>query len=378
MAKTYPLGRIFQRRGRWFAYYYVCARERHKEEAKTRDEAEALLSRRLKQIRSGKFLPSLVTDRRNAQISHRFTRERRDAQSARMKLKNKDAAFRVKWREGIDKANRPESIEKRKTTLKVTLSRPGVRWRRLKQLRAIARSVEANASRSSFMRSFHDGTALSGDQVLSLLKAAKRGKDRDWIMLLLTFWHRLKPHQTVELVAEDLAGGSVRIEGRGTEPLISHSELLLDERRGIEGWLGSAGLSGRLFPGSHKHFIRLIHQYASEAGLPADLSHPHVLRNSLEARERFRAELLSAAATADTSPETKRKPRERPPYEQTNAYRIARLVEQRLGEMHADRSQKRALVAARQAVVSAEAQVGRKIDFDSVAEYHRDYVKREL
>jgi hypothetical protein len=376
----YPHGRVFQRNGVWIAYYYERPRARHQERAVTKDTAEKILKRRLTQIRAGKFRPSLPLEERGTKISNRWTAERRGAQKNRMKEKNRDEGFRALALEGIEKANTPELIEIRRKTLKNTLSLPSVRRRQLAQLRKATRSPRANASRSAVARSLHAQAGLNCEQVLSLLGCAKRDKDRDWVMLLLTFWHRLRPDQTVRLTADDLTNGSIAIPGtepRAAEPLISHSEPVLNEREAVGSWLASQGAirSGLLFPTvSRKRVHRLIHAYARAAGLPETLSHVHVLRNSLEAREKFRTGTAVAQVPGGAAlrAEPAKKKHERGPdptrFHLTVKFAVGEKVEKRLA-LFPVRSRS-AVSAARQAVAAEHA-----VEPETVKEYHLAHLK---
>jgi hypothetical protein len=200
-------------------------------------------------------------------------------------------------------------------------------------------------------------------------------------MLLLTFWHRLRPDQTVRLTADELADGSIVIPGSepgAGEPLNSHSEPLLNEREAVASWLASQGAnrSGLLFPTvSRKRFHRLIHAYSRAAGLPETLSHVHVLRNSLEAREKFRAAATAVAqipggAALGAAPAAKKHVRgpDPTPFRLTVKFTIGEKVENRLALWPA--RTRSAVSAARQAVAAEHA-----VEPETVKEYHLAYLK---
>lgn len=121
-------------------------------------------------------------------------------------------------------------------------------------------------------------------EVLALAKAVSR---RDWILLLITFWHGLRASEAISLTPQHFEDGFLtiqRLKGslRTRQPLIRHDDPLLDERAAIENYLGQpGGRKGRLFPISRFRFYRLVRFYGSWAGLPRHLCHPHVLKHSI-------------------------------------------------------------------------------------------------
>lgn len=127
---------------------------------------------------------------------------------------------------------------------------------------------------------------LTREELLRLLAAAKSRRSRDWLMILVTFWHGLRASEVVGLTAHNVRDGFLtvqRLKGskRTTQPLIEHEDPLLDERTALFELVRNTPANQRLFAISRTHFWRLVQRYARDAGLPAHKAHPHVLKHSI-------------------------------------------------------------------------------------------------
>lgn len=134
---------------------------------------------------------------------------------------------------------------------------------------------------------------LSREQLLAVLREAKATRERDWVLLLVAFWHGLRASEAVSLMPEHFADGYLtvqRLKGsmRTTQPFVEDPDELLNERAAIETWLerhktanGGDGRGKRLFPVTRFQFYRLMRRYGRLAGLPQHLCHPHVLKHSI-------------------------------------------------------------------------------------------------
>lgn len=133
---------------------------------------------------------------------------------------------------------------------------------------------------------------LTREQTLELFRQARAHSERDWILLLVTFWHGLRASEAINLTPENFRDGHLnvqRLKGslRTIQPLVEHEDVLLNERAAVESWLTRPGAlrgdaaSGRLFRISRSQFYRLMRLYGRLAGLPQHLSHPHVLKHSI-------------------------------------------------------------------------------------------------
>jgi integrase len=148
--------------------------------------------------------------------------------------------------------------------------------------------------------------ALNRDELLRLLGAAKKRRERDWLMFLVAFWHGLRETEVVGgwltkqhngrrqrvwypgLTKASFSDGYItvqRLKGsrKTTQPLMPHSDPLLDERTALPAFLATlpANPETRLFPMSRMQFWRLIQLHAAAAKLPPHKAHPHVLKHSI-------------------------------------------------------------------------------------------------
>jgi site-specific recombinase XerD len=140
-------------------------------------------------------------------------------------------------------------------------------------------------------------TILTPQEMLDLLKSARKHSVRGWAMILLAYRHGLRASEVcgIKLADLDLKAGSIsirRLKGslHTIQPLYQHrGQPLLDEAAAIRAWLrkrvadGSDYLftsqkGGRL---SRIQFFRNFQKVAEEAGLSAEKRHPHVLKHSL-------------------------------------------------------------------------------------------------
>jgi integrase len=131
------------------------------------------------------------------------------------------------------------------------------------------------------------------EQTVQLLTAARCCRERDWVLLLVTFWHGLRASEAVALNPENFADGYLtvqRLKGslKTVQPLIEHELEILDERQAIQKCLashlrayGKGGRRRRLFPITRIQFWRLVRRYGGLAGLPRHLCHPHALKHSI-------------------------------------------------------------------------------------------------
>jgi site-specific recombinase XerD len=138
---------------------------------------------------------------------------------------------------------------------------------------------------------------LSARQVLAFLEAARGNSTRDWCCFLLTFRHALRSQEVRRLKVSDinLTDGTIRVERAkgsvsGVQTLDAHKgEPTLDEFVALRAWLKERVEDGSkvLFPSqkggslTRMQLLRLFKQYASVAGIPDDLAHPHILRHSV-------------------------------------------------------------------------------------------------
>lgn len=127
--------------------------------------------------------------------------------------------------------------------------------------------------------------ALSKPQLLALLAAAKAARTRDWLMILVGFWHGLRASEVVALTRDDLQDGHItvrRLKGskRTTHPLVDHPEPLLSEAGALFDFAASRHRNQRIFPITRERFWQIVQQHGRAAGIPKRLCHPHILKHS--------------------------------------------------------------------------------------------------
>jgi type 1 fimbriae regulatory protein FimB len=139
--------------------------------------------------------------------------------------------------------------------------------------------------------------ALTREETLRVLKAARNRSVRDWAMILLAYRHGLRASEVCNLKLSDLDTKAQTVQVRRlkgslitVQPVFAHrGQPLLDELGAVRAWLrerkddGSDFLfcsqkGGRL---DRTQFFRVFRAVAEAAGLPAEKRHPHVLKHSL-------------------------------------------------------------------------------------------------
>src|SRR6266403_2552236 len=140
-------------------------------------------------------------------------------------------------------------------------------------------------------------TILTPQEMLDLLKAARKRSVREWAMILLAYRHGLRASEVcgVKLADVDLKAGSIsirRLKGslHTIQPIYQHrGQPLLDETAALRAWLRkrSADGSDYLFTSQkggklgRTQFFRNFQAVAESAGLEVQKRHPHVLKHSL-------------------------------------------------------------------------------------------------
>ena len=128
--------------------------------------------------------------------------------------------------------------------------------------------------------------SLTKEELLALLGAARRRRERDWLLILVTFWHGLRASEAIQLTRDSFVDGYLtvrRLKGsmKTRQELVSHENPLLDERAGVFAFAANARSNQRLFPLTRRRFGQLIEQYGAEAGLERAKCHPHVLKHTI-------------------------------------------------------------------------------------------------
>jgi len=126
---------------------------------------------------------------------------------------------------------------------------------------------------------------LTIDELKKLLGAARQRSERDWLLILVSFWHGLRASEATALRVCDIRDGYItiaRLKGslRTVQQLIGHADDLLNEKVGLTVWVASKAGKERLFPITRQHFGRIMHTHCATAGIPLHKSNPHVLKHS--------------------------------------------------------------------------------------------------
>ncbi len=136
---------------------------------------------------------------------------------------------------------------------------------------------------------------LTYDELLSVLKAAKKRSVRDWCMILTAFSHGLRATEVCNLRTKDLVDGHLtirRLKGsnKTVHQLVPHRGVpLLDEVKAFKEWLAvrPTDCGDALFPSqkggcmSATQFYRVYRALAEGCGLPESKCHPHVLKHTI-------------------------------------------------------------------------------------------------
>ena len=139
--------------------------------------------------------------------------------------------------------------------------------------------------------------ALTPDELLAVLKAARSRSARDWAMILLGYRHGLRASEVCSLKLADVdpKADSIsirRLKGslHTVQPLYRHKgQPLLDEVTALRAWQRERKADGSDFlftsqKGGRLHrsqFFRIFQACAEAAGLPPQKRHPHALKHSL-------------------------------------------------------------------------------------------------
>jgi site-specific recombinase XerD len=130
---------------------------------------------------------------------------------------------------------------------------------------------------------------LSMLELRVLLTAARAHRERDWLMILVAFWHGLRASEVIEINANDVRVGYLtvkRLKGsfKTRQPLMSHSDRIFNEHSAlVEFTRGMVG-NQRVFAISRTQLWRLVRRYALAAGIPAHRAHPHALKHAIAAQ----------------------------------------------------------------------------------------------
>lgn len=127
--------------------------------------------------------------------------------------------------------------------------------------------------------------SLTREELLALLKRARAARTRDWLMILVAFWHGLRASEVIALTPDKLKDGFItvqRLKGslKTTQPLMEHEDPLLNERAAISDFMHGMHRNQRLFPVRRETFWRIVQGYGNAIGLPSHKRNTKMLKHS--------------------------------------------------------------------------------------------------
>lgn len=127
---------------------------------------------------------------------------------------------------------------------------------------------------------------LSMVELRALLVEARASSNRDWLMILVAFWHGLRASELVGIKAKDVEDGYLtvkRLKGslKTKQPLISHKDSMFDERAGLFELLEGMHSNQTLFSVTRGQFWRIVRKHGLAAGLARHKAHPHALKHTI-------------------------------------------------------------------------------------------------
>ena len=128
--------------------------------------------------------------------------------------------------------------------------------------------------------------SLSKPQLLMLLAAAKAHRERDWLMILVCFWHGLRASELVSFQKDAVRDGYLTIlredgSDRVRHMLVEHPEPLLDEKDALLEFAAHSEPGAPVFNVCRRRVDQLMKFYCADVGIPADLAHAHTLRHTV-------------------------------------------------------------------------------------------------
>jgi integrase len=128
--------------------------------------------------------------------------------------------------------------------------------------------------------------SLSKPQLLMLLAAAKAHRERDWLLILVCFWHGLRVSELVSFQKDAVASGYLTIRrpdgsDRLRHMLVEHPEPLLDEKDALVEFAERSDAGAPIFNVCRRRVDQLMKHYCDLVGIPAELAHSYTLRHTV-------------------------------------------------------------------------------------------------
>lgn len=114
--------------------------------------------------------------------------------------------------------------------------------------------------------------AFTQDEFRALLQAAKAKRERDWLMILVSYWHALRASEVTQLTRDSFMDGFVdvqRLKGskRTIQKLVSDADPLFDEAGALLDYLPNFMGKQRIFPICRSWYWRLVKRYGAVANI---------------------------------------------------------------------------------------------------------------
>src|SRR5689334_9362426 len=107
---------------------------------------------------------------------------------------------------------------------------------------------------------------LTREELLRVLSEARKHRERDFVWILLGYWHGLRATELISLTAANFADGFLtvqRLKGskKTKQQLHEDDEPLLNELDAVESWIRQTAQGARLFPIQRKQLWKLMQLY---------------------------------------------------------------------------------------------------------------------
>ena len=128
--------------------------------------------------------------------------------------------------------------------------------------------------------------ALSKEELLRLLGAARAHRKRDWLMILVHFWHAGRNSEIIHLTRDSIKDGFIlfeRLKGseRCEQALVEHENPLLSERAAMIELALNTPSGQPLFKMCRSHYLRIVKRHCLTAGIPGHKAKTTVLKHTL-------------------------------------------------------------------------------------------------
>lgn len=127
---------------------------------------------------------------------------------------------------------------------------------------------------------------LSKAKLLELLAAAKKESERDWLMMLVHFWHGARASEVIHLTRINVQGNYLVFDRlKGSDPceqeLVEHENPLLSERQAMIELARNTRFNQPLFKMHRSTYFRHVRRYCRAIGVPSTSARTTVLKHTL-------------------------------------------------------------------------------------------------